>query len=128
MFKTIADEFTQNRFIVAPTSFDNIAIDPELKSVVQAKRDTDLCARLLYYFPDFFVYPRDIAPEKGCFFGIISKGKESFPDARTAMLKAHFPCDRIVVFFQQTDGSIVCTWYMKENWMPISDFIQALRK
>jgi len=123
MPKTIVEEFTQNRFIVAPTSFVNFAIDPELKRVVQEKRDTDVCARLLYYFPDFFVYPRDIAPEKGCFFGILSKGKESFPDSRTSMLKAHFPCDRIALFFQQKDGTIVCTWYTNEKWMPLRDFI-----
>jgi len=106
----IADSLKSLGFAVQPTSFSHITSAGEMARIREHDRLPDCeSARILRYFPDFFVVHRSAPPQRGVFFAAVARDHMCVTGEAGAIYRRYFPADLLIVG-QNPDHELIAAW------------------
>lgn len=123
----IVEHFESRGFICVNMSLGLQVFGRSVLRAIEAQRRTSDVAAVLHHFPEVFVFPKHIEPEKGCLLGVLDCSDRPLTASRIRILEAFMPSDRIAVFSADRDKEIHARWYHAKRSKAISDFISAIK-
>jgi hypothetical protein len=97
-------------------SFTDVFSDSALTEFIEAAVDVSSPAKILRYFPDFFVLHPDLPPEAGALFITCVPTGWVLPKAQIECYQKHFPNRILMIARAAGRQGLVGEWFRANDW------------